>query len=179
LVGFGSITSVFLRQHKSVNLENNFVQTDHIPTIDKSNPSPSESFSTKTSKDENNEDQNSEIHEIDLESNSPIIAQNFSKSAYLESFIDNFRSNMVKVVSPTHNKEYIYKDKITFSWEGEKGTELIHQLTVYDNRETIVYRANIENPFTLSNDLKSGLYYWKIETEKGLLYLDKFKILNK
>jgi hypothetical protein len=181
LIGLGSTTILFLGYFRSINSTDIIIQTDTNSNINKridlSDSGYVKPLAPILTKEHNKKYHNPDEHKRDFDVNSTLFAHNFTISPYLESFIDNFRSNGIKIISPTHLREYIQMENITFSWEVRSQPDSVYQLTVYDNHETIIYRSSVENPYILRDKLRPGLYYWKIEIDNELLYLDKFKIL--
>jgi hypothetical protein len=104
----------------------------------------------------------------------PELAINFMESAYFESFITNYRSNEIQIDRPLPGSTYSYPAEIQFSWRGNIENSL--QLIIMNNREELVYKTVVVKEFTLKNHLDQGLYYWKLESEDELLYLNKFYI---
>ena len=103
-----------------------------------------------------------------------MLAFNFDESAYYESFINNYRSYGIQIEMPLPGSTFDYSSEIQFKWKGDLINPI--ELLIMNNREELVCQAKVISEFTLKIPLDRGLYYWKIESEEDLLYLNKFYI---
>jgi len=107
-----------------------------------------------------------------------LLAANFEESTNLENFIDiNVRSNgELNIISPKLSKTYKRTEHVYFKWETEIDQAFI--LKILSNKEIVIKKIEsiISGEYTLTEPLKPGLYYWKIETEDDLYYTGRFYI---
>ena len=83
----------------------------------------------------------------------------------------NARGEGIKIISPKSGQNY--RGKIFFRWEYPEKKRFY--LKIYSNKGIEVFSCAIDTTnFLFSKKLNPGLYYWKLETEDELLYLDKF-----
>jgi hypothetical protein len=108
----------------------------------------------------------------------------FEPSQYMEEWItETHRSSAddVKVISPAAGKIFSDED-VQFSWQtrAESGVNLI----ILNNQEEEVFSAqlNTGNKQSILADKKifreAGLYYWRIENEEEVIYINKFYYLK-
>ena len=103
-----------------------------------------------------------------------IIAMNFTESAYFESFIDNYRSDQITILQPMPSANLMKGDDVFFTWSNPSGDSLI--LKIYNNLEESIITAKALNAYKMYSSLRPGLYYWKLESEDDLIYMNKFYI---
>lgn len=105
----------------------------------------------------------------------------FSPNPYYEEWInENVRSSsdiIDKVLSPAAGDTIIYSPVLfKFRLSADEPVRLV----ILDNNENEIKSLQLKNnnlicSFTLnSSEIKSGLYYWKIEDENEVLYVSKF-----
>lgn len=103
----------------------------------------------------------------------PLLADNFTESPNMEDLVQTgFRSISVDVITPLNGD--VVTVPIRFQWKsaGEKLT-----LKILTNRErTVMSQAVTGDEYTVQKKLAPGLYYWKLETKKELVYTGKFLI---
>lgn len=111
----------------------------------------------------------------------------FETNPYYEEWIaENVRSgkNVIeKVISPENNSRFY--DNVVFKWRMKEKSSLL--LSILQNSEKRIFSTEIgANEFpevvktvTSNNFIKSGLYYWRIENEKEVLYIGKFFFLKR
>lgn len=102
------------------------------------------------------------------------IAMNFTESAYFESFIDNYRSDQITILQPMPSANLMKGDDVFFTWSNPSGDSLI--LKIYNNKEESIIRIRALNAYKMHSSLRPGLYYWKLESEDDLIYMNKFYI---
>lgn len=96
----------------------------------------------------------------------------FDVNPTLENMIGSrLRSGTFEAVTPPDNSEV--DGIIHFSWK--KKLEKVLTLNIVDNRNRVLYTYRVDGPaIDVEEDLKPGLYYWKVENENELLYVGKF-----
>lgn len=128
-----------------------------------------------------NESTNLNVLSIEQQSNSnnklpndtdKILSNNFIESPYFESFIDDFRTETIIIISPQPNESYPVGADIHFRWVQNISDSLI--IRIFNNQEENIYSVNATQEFKLNMNLDHGLYYWKLETEKDLLFMNRF-----
>lgn len=106
----------------------------------------------------------------------PVVGDSFRVNPNLEAMIDGkFRSVAVQVISP-RNRETYGRDMV-FSWKNFKRKPLT--LKILNNRSRLLFQYDLEageNRFDFKEELKSGLYYWKLECRNDLLYVGNFYV---
>lgn len=118
------------------------------------------------SKDVSNPNQSSE-KEI-------LLALNEDKSEYFESFIVNYRADGIVTMLPKPSAVFITGKEILFKWNIKQYDSIL--LSIFNNKEELVHSFSAQNQFIFAQKLSPGLYYWKLESEDDLLYLNKFLI---
>lgn len=130
--------------------------------------------------DEGNKDvlsieQSNNVHDSDRQNSANrVLANNYLESSYFESFIDNFRSETVIIISPQPNETYPIGAEVNFRWVQNVSDSVM--IRIFNNKEENIYSVNAIQDFKLNLNLEPGLYYWKLETEKDLLFMNKFFI---
>jgi len=84
-----------------------------------------------------------------------------------------YRSENAEIISPVNGivSDGRIKFRAKFSNSGSRF------LKVYNNRDILVYSVTLDTTeFETSKDFQKGLFYWKIETERDLIYLGKFTV---
>lgn len=106
----------------------------------------------------------------------------FESNPYYEEWInENVRSDnniIERVIAPKNDKKFY--DDITFKWIMKEQVPVL--LSVLKNSEERIFLNEVENGGSteiiksVSKNIfkKSGLYYWRIETENEVLYVGKF-----
>jgi hypothetical protein len=99
----------------------------------------------------------------------PVLADNFTESPNLEDLVHtDFRSSSVEVISPSNGD--VVQTPILFKW---KGTDEAMTLKILTNKERTIVSGDA---FTVNKKLAPGLYYWKLETKKELVFIGKFLV---
>jgi hypothetical protein len=103
----------------------------------------------------------------------PLLADNFAESANLEDLVQtDFRSTSIEVISPL-NGDAVHAP-IRFQW---KATVEEMTLKILTNKERTVLSETVTgNALTVERKLAPGLYYWKLETKKELVFTGKFLV---
>ncbi len=103
----------------------------------------------------------------------PVLADNFTESPNLEDLVQtDFRSTSVEVLSPLNGD--VVKTPIRFQW---KTSEEEMTLKILTNKErTVLSNTVTGDAFIVDRKLAPGLYYWKLETKKELIYTGKFLV---
>lgn len=125
---------------------------------------------TSTNTDETSHKDTQNIHSREKE----LLAMQFEKSDYFESFIDNFRSNQIEILSPEGSASFPAGSVILFEWAHHQEDSLFVKL--FNNLEKNIFTAHVKQQFLFKEKLGPGLYYWKLESEEDLLYMNKFTI---
>lgn len=115
------------------------------------------------------QDQN---EKIEIHQQETLYASNFEESAYFESYIDNFRSESVVIISPQPDESYPKGAEINFRWVRNVNDSIM--IRIFNNTEGNICSVYAIQDFKLDLSLAPGLYYWKLETENDLLYMNKF-----
>lgn len=120
-------------------------------------------------RDENKGDRSSEIGQVEQRGD---FADNFEISPTLESLVNSVpRSTSISVHSPKIGEKV--KRGIAFDWAVDEAGVL--RLKIFSNRGKELYSfARLKSRLLFNGALKPGLYYWKLEDEKDLLYVGKF-----
>ncbi len=102
------------------------------------------------------------------------LASNFEPSPNLEGVVGkSVRSSLVEVTSPKVGE--VVKGNIDFRWKGEANTT--YTLVVLNNREDVYKQVTVRGlGYVLTEKLKDGLYYWKLQANGDLLYVGKFVV---
>ena len=97
---------------------------------------------------------------------------NFKSNQNLEYMIGSqSRSRDINVISPKNYTDV--EGKIFFRWESFE--KKILQLKILNNKNRILFEFSVDgNSFIFKENLNPGLYYWKLEDQKELLYVGKF-----
>ena len=132
-------------------------------------PKPSENKTPKA-----NTPKQSEIEIPEAKNNRELFAANFIPNEEYESILGNItRSAEFKVTGPINDVMFREGKKILFKWENN----IKLNFTIFDNEEEVVFVKSINSDhLDFQNNLKPGVYYWKLETEKDLLHLGKFTV---
>ncbi len=106
----------------------------------------------------------------------PVVRESFRVNPNLEAMIDGkFRSIAVQVISPRNYESY--GRNIVFSWKNFKKKPLT--LKILNNRSLTLFQYDLpagESRFDFKEELKPGLYYWKLECRQDLLYVGNFYV---
>lgn len=102
------------------------------------------------------------------------LASNFEPSPNLEGVVGkSVRSSVVEVTSPGVGE--VMKGNVDFRWKGDANTT--YTLVVVNNREDVYKQVTVRGSgYVLTEKLKDGLYYWKLEANGDLLYVGKFVV---
>ncbi len=101
-------------------------------------------------------------------------AQIYEPIPYYENISgDVFRSESAKIISPENG--LVSAGEVTFRFDFAGAGA--RYLKVFNNKDVRVFKVLIsDNEFELKKTFGKGLFYWKLETEKDLIYLGKFSI---
>ncbi len=100
---------------------------------------------------------------------------NYKKSKYFESYIDNFRSPEIRILLPAASATFEYGSEIMFIWNYHPSEDSLH-LSIFDNKENRLFYLKVDSEYILKIDLKPGIYYWKLESEEDLIFMNKFYV---
>jgi len=173
LISLGSILYFHLDDLRINNSVNNEPQDPFLKNI----------TDFKSNYIQNREEQNSynEAQPKDINSSASenikeeqVIAMNYVDSEYFDSFIDNYRSVDIDILQPLPFTEFKFGSIIIFKWESDQQDSLM--LKIYNNQELQLISVRTAEKYQLDTILSPGLYYWKIESEDDLLYMNKFYI---
>jgi hypothetical protein len=105
---------------------------------------------------------------------SDLYAANFEPSPLYEGLVAQpFRSYGLRIYEPATGTEVA--DTVRFRWDTSYRGDLTFR--VFGNRENEIFRTTVSpTGYTLIQKLEPGLYYWRLETEQELLYVDKFVV---
>jgi hypothetical protein len=106
------------------------------------------------------------------------IAANFKAYPVFENLIKTkYRSGLsIQILTPKEGTKLSQDAPLLFSWEGEIN-EIFNILILNNKAEQVDLIKDIKgNKIIYPEKLKTGLYYWKIETEDELIFLGKFVI---
>lgn len=99
----------------------------------------------------------------------------FMPDSTLEYFIkSSYRSGIgeLNVITPNICEE-IETKTIRFQWDYDQSDPLT--ITVVNNEQKVMASRDCDSDgITLDNTFPDGLYYWKLETDKDLIYIGKF-----
>ena len=117
-------------------------------------------------------------HADDNQSKPPVVADAslFTESDYFESFIDNFRSPEIRIIQPKPAARFGYGTEIMFIWKYHPAGDSLY-LSIYNNKEEKIHKARVISEYMLKKELKPGIYYWKLESEDDLIFMNKFYII--
>ncbi len=87
---------------------------------------------------------------------------------------DDYRSDGISVVTPQNSCNFEYGEKIIFIWSKSNITSLT--LVIFNNKGKVVFEKLVNQKYEFNNKLKSGLYYWQLETDKDAIYTGKFTV---
>ena len=106
--------------------------------------------------------------------NNHLPPDNFRVNPNLESMIGTqYRSATTQILSPGNNSTL--NGDIVFAWG--KTFQGTLTLKIINNKNIVAYNYEVNgNRFLFKKKLTPGLYYWKLENQKDLLYLGKFFI---
>ncbi len=101
-------------------------------------------------------------------------AANFTSSPFYENLIgQTLRSADLRVTSPASGARMT--GAIAFTWETRFTGQLTLRILANDERE--VFNRRVAGPgHTFKGNLEPGLYYWRLESDEELLFVDKFII---
>ena len=103
----------------------------------------------------------------------PLLADNFTESPNLDDLVHtDFRSTSVEVIAPLNGE--IVKAPIRFKWKASNEEMTLKILT--NKERTVLSKTVTGDALTVEKKLAPGLYYWKLETEKELIYTGKFLV---
>jgi len=151
----------FDEQSENKNRKLEIIQKEEIPQQ-------TEHINLETASLENNDP----VHEVNSED--ILLAMNYAASDYFESFIDNFRSEEIEIISPKGSAEFIFGSEIVFKWSLMQKDSLL--IRIFNNREENIYNFVTKQQYLFNDELEPGLYYWKLESDEDLLYMNKFII---
>ena len=102
-----------------------------------------------------------------------LLADNFAESSNLEDLTHGeFRSTTVEVLSPSVGQAV--RQPIVFQW---KNMDEPVTIKILSNKERTLVSSTVKgNSYTFKKKLSQGLYYWKLESEKELLFVGKFLV---
>jgi len=100
--------------------------------------------------------------------------RNFEPDMFYEKLVEeNYRNTTITILNPL-------KDTLTrvpaFEWEGQ--VPEILTLKIIDNRENTIYQKPLRNGSFPEIDIKPGLYYWQLMSEKETVATGKFIYLR-
>jgi len=103
---------------------------------------------------------------------------NFAPSAYLEEMIKTQYQlrgeNDLRIESPENGRTFTKDQPIVFRWKFSENSPLT--LKILDHRGSRLYQFRVsDSTFQFPEKLQSGLYYWKLESEKDMR-IGKFAI---
>lgn len=103
----------------------------------------------------------------------PLLAENFVESDHLEDLVHTeFRSETAEVLSPLNDA--VVQPPILFRWKHMEGTIT---LKILSNKERTLFSKKVSGDSCLvTMKFANGLYYWKLESEKELLFAGKFLV---
>jgi len=109
------------------------------------------------------------------------LADNFSTSPLYESLIESsMRSASFEVLSPENGTVFTPRNKITFEWQTDYNDGITLLLLQYvDQSDEILYQLEADastNSLKMKDKLKSGRYYWRVETEGEILHVGWFLV---
>ncbi|MHB1051395.1 MAG: hypothetical protein ACYC09_15050 [Bacteroidota bacterium] len=103
----------------------------------------------------------------------PMLADNFIESPNMEDLVHtDFRSTSVEVISPLNGD--VVQTPIRFQWKASEEEMILKILT--NMERTVLSKTVAGNAFTVERKLAPGLYYWKLETKKELVFTGKFLV---
>jgi len=99
----------------------------------------------------------------------------FQEAPFLEELVQDSTTRFdVRVLSP--NNGFNATDAITFRWETEYDGELF--IKILDNEENPVLSLSTKSDSlkiaSIRQKLPPGIYYWKLESSRSLLFVGKF-----
>jgi hypothetical protein len=103
-----------------------------------------------------------------------LYAANFEPSPLYEGLVAQpFRSYGLRIYAPVSGTEVT--DTIEFRWDTTYRGNMT--LRILSNRESEIFRTPVASPaYTYIHRHEPGLYYWRLETDQELLYVDKFVV---
>jgi len=108
-----------------------------------------------------------------MESNGENIAGNFAPDSFYEQLAgQKLRGPAFRLISPDIGQT-VSSGRIRFAWQTEE-THLLFSLVNNRGVQLMSKKVNTDG-LIFKNDLAPGLYYWKLETPQGLLFVGKFK----
>lgn len=103
----------------------------------------------------------------------PLLADNFIESPNMEDLVQtDFRSTSVDVISPLNGD--VVQTPIRFRWKAQDEELTLKILT--NKERTVLSKSVTGDALTVDRKLAPGLYYWKLETKKELIYTGKFLV---
>lgn len=104
-----------------------------------------------------------------------IIAENFTSHPFYENLVgQEYRAGTIRVLSPSIDDEFS-EQPIGFEWDRADDAPLT--LQILNNRtETIHETGDLQKSYQPDIDLDPGLYYWRLESDKELLYVGRFTV---
>lgn len=125
---------------------------------------------------------------IKKETIAELTGPDFEPNAYYEEWMnENIRSvnNLVSEIISPKSGEKIAGSEINFKWR--MSDKLIIYLKVFNNTESEIYSEMLDEAeypeYTIKLKPaiipKSGLYYWRLEDDSEVLYLNKFYFIKK
>ena len=98
----------------------------------------------------------------------------FKESLFFEKIIkDVTRGSDIQIDSPEMGQKFKYNSEVVFKWEGASGEVF---LTVFNNKDQLVFEQKAISPYIFPEKLEQGLYYWQLENEEYSLYTGKFLV---
>ena len=130
--------------------------------------------SKKSVEVQRNEDRGGRGSETGQSEHRGVFADNFEIFPDLESLVNSVpRSTSVSVHKPKIGEKV--KQKIVFDWTADEAGVL--RLKIFSNRGKELYSfAHLKSRLAFAGALEPGLYYWKLEDDKDLLYVGKFLV---
>lgn len=111
----------------------------------------------------------------------------FKPNPYLEEWsTENIRSDneiLDKVISPLKEQKF-YNKEITFNWQMIKNEPVTFTILTNQEKKIVTSSPSLKEfpsvKIKISSEVfkHSGLYYWRIEDEKEVLYIGKFYFLK-
>ncbi|GEM_PF-7134553 len=100
--------------------------------------------------------------------------RNFTPDMFYEKLVEeNYRNTAITILSPLNDT---LKGVVVFKWDGL--VPEILTLKIVDNRENTIYQKPVKNGSMPVIDLKPGLYYWQLMSEKETMITRKFIYLK-
>jgi len=109
------------------------------------------------------------------------LADNYEKSPVYETLLESeLRAIAISMTSPESGSIFTTHEKISFEWQTNytKGLRLCILQNI-NQTDVTIYQFDIEpniDGLTMKKTLKTGRYYWKMESESEILYIGYFLV---